>query len=68
MRRKSWEVPPRFCPPITSSLPIEVRSEAIVARILEEQLGSDWTVFHSYPWLSSRTGRMEQGERISLFT
>ncbi|MFN8611735.1 MAG: NERD domain-containing protein [Vulcanimicrobiota bacterium] len=54
-------MPPRFCPPMTG-LPIEVRSEAIVARALSEQLGSDWTVFHSYPWLSNRSGRMEQGE------
>lgn len=54
-------MPPRFCPPLTS-LPIEVRSEAMVARMLEEQLGSEWTVFHSYPWLSNRAGRMEQGE------
>lgn len=54
-------MPPRFCPPI-NALPIEVRSEAIVARALQEQLSSEWTVFHSYPWLSNRSGRMEQGE------
>lgn len=34
----------------------------MVAQLLSRQLNSDWTVCHSYPWLSNRTGRMEQGE------
>ncbi|MBT9585163.1 NERD domain-containing protein/DEAD/DEAH box helicase [bacterium] len=54
-------MPPRFCPPL-GSLPIDVKSEATVARLLNEQLGPEWAVFHSYPWLTSRSGRMEQGE------
>jgi hypothetical protein len=34
----------------------------MVARLLRDQLDGDWTVFHSYPWLTRRQGQLKQGE------